>query len=245
MRLIEKIMFWGRQQSFQPGPLAVFINPFFFIRRGLFKRIAQDAKELNGTLLDFGCGRKPYKNLFAVQRYIGVDIEQSGHSHKLSEVDVYYDGKNIPFADGHFDSVFCSEVFEHVFELDLIIKEINRVMKNDGKILITVPFAWNDHEVPYDFGRYSSFGLTYLLEKHGFKVIKISKTTSFTESIFQLWNVYIFEMIRTKSYVANTVLTCICISPFTIIGCLLSLLLPKRSDFYLNSVVLARKVITR
>jgi hypothetical protein len=99
--MLQKLKSIAIRQSFQPGFLAIFINPFFFIRRGLFINIRENAKKLEGVLLDFGCGRKPYKNLFAVKEYIGVDIEQSGHSHALSEVDVYYDGKTIPFPAGY------------------------------------------------------------------------------------------------------------------------------------------------
>jgi SAM-dependent methyltransferase len=237
----EKIKTWIKVQSFQPGFLALFINPFYLIRRGLYREIRITAPALNGILLDFGCGRKPYKNLFKVDQYIGVDIEQSGHSHELSEVDVYYDGKTIPFPDGHFDSVFCSEVFEHVFELDRILSEINRVMKKNGKMLFTVPFVWNDHEIPYDFGRYTTFGISYLMEKHGFKVIEINKSTNFVQTIVQLWILYIFHVTKTKNKILNLIINVVLISPFTIVGLIFSGILPRRMDLYHNSIVLIEK----
>jgi len=52
---------------------------------------------LSGKLLDFGCGRKPYKHLFSFDEYIGLDIVESGHNHEDEEIDVYYDGTKIPF----------------------------------------------------------------------------------------------------------------------------------------------------
>lgn len=240
-QIVQKLKSWGRAQSFQPGILAIFTNPFFFLRRGLYRHIKIQAKKLDGILLDFGCGRKPYKNLFQVDQYIGVDIEQSGHSHEISQIDVYYDGKTIPFTDGYFDSVLCSEVFEHVFEINDILLEINRVMKKNGKILITVPFVWNDHEVPYDFGRYSTYGIKYLLEKHGFRVISIDKSTNFFETICQLWVLYIYHLFKTKSAIWNSIFTLLFISPFTILGIILSAVFPKRNDLYHNSIVLAEK----
>jgi SAM-dependent methyltransferase len=241
-KIIDNLKAWGRLQSFQPGFLAIFINPFYFIRKGLYHNLKKNATRLEGILLDFGCGRKPYKNLFQVKQYIGVDIEQSGHSHEISEIDVYYDGKTIPFADGYFDSVFCSEVFEHVFELDRILSELNRVMKKNGKMLFTVPFVWNDHEIPYDFGRYTTFGITYLMEKHGFRLIEISKSTNFVETIAQLWILYIFHITKTKSRVFNLILNVIFISPFTIAGSVFSKILPRRMDLYHNSIVLVEKI---
>ena len=94
-----------KHQSFQPGFLSLFINPFYLVRRPLFKHIRAMAPSLTGKLLDFGCGRKPYQNLFSVNEYIGVDMEKTGHDHSNSKVDVFYDGKKIPFGDNTFDSL--------------------------------------------------------------------------------------------------------------------------------------------
>lgn len=239
--IYNQLVIWGKRERFQPGFLSIFLNPFFFIRRGLYKCIKDDAKDLDGLLLDFGCGRKPYKNLFTVKKYIGLDMKQTGHSHELSEVDVYYDGKTIPFNDEYFDSIFCSEVIEHVFEVDSVFNEINRVLKKGGKMLLTVPFVWNEHEVPYDYGRYSTYGITYLLEKHGFEVIKISKSTNFVETICQLWVLYLHHVLKTKYRLLNTIFNVFFISPFTILGLIVSSVLPRRFDLYHNCIIVAIK----
>ena len=63
-------------------------------------------------MLDFGCGSKPYKNLFKVKEYVGLDTEESGHNHRNEEIDVLYNGKQIPFVDNSFDSLFSSQVFK-------------------------------------------------------------------------------------------------------------------------------------
>src|SRR5262245_45614230 len=110
-------------------------NPFYFIRRSLYDKIKQLAPHLHGRLLDFGCGSKPYESRFTnSNEYIGLDFESEGHSHANENIDVIYDGKRIPFDDEHFDSVFSSEVFEHIFNLEEVIPEIKRVLKKQGKI---------------------------------------------------------------------------------------------------------------
>ena len=235
-----KLISYLRHQSFQPGFLSVFFNPFYFIRRPLFKNIRQLAPMLKGRLIDLGCGRKPYEDLFSVTEYIGVDIETSGHDHSLSKVDVYYDGKTIPFDNDSFDSGFCSEVIEHVFNPDEIFTELHRVLKPNAVLLLTVPFCWNEHETPYDYGRYTSFGLPYLLEKHGFKVLELRKTGNFARVIWQLQTLYIFECFK-KFNKIGYVLALLFIVPLNILGVILLPLAPKNKSLFFNNVVLAEK----
>ena len=242
--MINKLFSIYKDQSFDPGFIGIFINPFFFIRRGLLRGIKKYSKQLTGCLIDFGCGSKPYKKFFTVEKYFGVDIIDRGHPHEmeLEEIDVYYDGKKLPFKDEAFDSLFSSEVFEHIFNLEDIMKELNRVLKKNGKALFTVPFVWDEHEAPFDYGRYSSFGIKYLLEKHGFKVIAIEKSTKYLETVFQLWNLYLYYKIYTKNKYLNIILNILFISPFTIIGILVSSVLPNYKSLYNNNIVLVKKV---
>ena len=145
------------------------------------------------------------------------------------------------FPDESFDSVFCSEVFEHVFNLDEIITEIRRVMKPGGKILITVPFLWNEHEVPYDFGRYSSYGIKYLLEKHEFEILDLQKSGNFARVNCQMTALYFYSIIDVKNPALNFLLRMLFIIPINILGSLFMPLLPKNSTLYFNNVVLATK----
>lgn len=229
-----------KRQSFQPGIPGLFSNPFYFIRRNLYKHIRQYAPRLNGKLLDFGCGRKPFENLFSVTEYIGLDMEQTGHDHQNSKVDVYYDGRHIPFPDDSFDALFCSEVLEHVFDPDLILPEMRRVLKKGATALFTVPFCWNEHEVPYDYARYSSFGITHLLEKNGFQVTELKKSGNFAQVIFQLWALYFFELFK-KMGRPGYILSMLFIVPVNLAGSLIKLLLPKNDSLYFNSIIIAKK----
>ena len=230
-----------KKQSFQPGLAGLFINPFYFIRRALYLNIKETAPLLKGKLLDFGCGRKPYENLFSVKEYIGIDMEKTGHEHSSSKIDVFYDGKTIPFPDETFDSVFCSEVFEHVFNLDEVLLEINRVMKKDGQLFITVPFCWNEHEAPYDFARYTSFGLRHLLNKHGFEVVSLRKSGNFARVNFQLIALYFYSLLNIPVPAVNYILRMVLIVPVNLIGSLLLSVLPKNDTLYFNNMVLSRK----
>ena len=70
---------------------------------------------------------KTLQMFFNVDKYVG--IFKSGHNHKTSKIDLFYDGKIIPFKECSFDYVFSSEVFQQVFDFDTLLSEINRVLK--------------------------------------------------------------------------------------------------------------------
>lgn len=229
-------------QLFAPNFLSIFINPFYFSRKGLFRILKKECPNLKGSVLDFGCGRKPYKDLFInVDEYIGIDYENEGHPHENEDIDVFYDGKSLPFESNSFDVIFSSEVFEHVENLDEIIGELYRVLKPGGKLLVTVPFVYMEHEMPYDFRRFSINGISSFLNKNGFNVLKTYKSTKDFETLFQVvaFNIYSFYL-KLNKYL-KLFLNCIFIAPFNILGILLSFILPNKGRFYSNCIVLSEK----
>ena len=223
-----------------------FSNPFYFVRRGLYKGLLQTAPLLAGNVLDFGCGQKPYRELFTqAVSYTGLDIEQSGHVHTGEDIDVYYDGKVIPFVDESFDHVFATEVFEHVFNIDEVLPEIKRVTKMGGRLLITCPFVWPEHERPYDFARYTSFGIRHILEQHGYEIEQEIKTGHFFEVILQQQIFYIFSLLPKAPHALYVVLHQIFLLPEILVGRLLGRILPKqmkRKDLFHNNIILAKRV---
>ena len=236
----SKYLAWLKKQSFQPSRWSIFFHPFYFIRRDLFKNIQRQRQVLSGNLLDFGCGRKPYENLFLVKSYTGVDLKNTGHDHQLSRIDVFYDGKSLPFEDGHFDSLFCSEVLEHIFNPDEILLEISRVLKKGSLALITTPFCWNEHEIPFDYARYSSFGMIHLLEKNGFRIKSIEKSGHFSRVFFQLGALYFYEILK-KFGLPGKCFAQLLITPLNLVGSLISSLLPKNQSLYFNNIIVAEK----
>ena len=131
--------------------------------------------------------------------------------------DYYYDGKTFPFKESEFDSVVTNQVLEHVFNPDEFLSEINRVLKINGKLLLTVPFVWDEHEQPYDYARYSSFGLKSLLEKNGFEILDLRKSVNDYSVLAQLFNAYIYKITRRNIFIKNLALILV-IAPVTIFG---------------------------
>ena len=221
------------------------IHPFYIIRRSLLENVRKFSGSLSGKMMDFGCGSKPYKSLFKISEYVGVDYENEGHPHTKEEIDVFYDGKTLPFEDQYFDSVLCSEVLEHVFELDATLKEINRVMKSGSNILITCPFAWNEHEVPYDFARYSRFALKDILGRNGFEITHFAKSGNFITTITQLKVLYFFTAFGKRWYrffLSRWAFKFFFVLIPNLTGLFLNKLFPFNDSLYLNNVLVAKKI---
>ena len=166
---------------FRPKAYAVFLNPYFINRNGLFKEIKRFANntEPNQRVLDVGCGLKPYKHLFKTDEYIGIDIETGGHSNQDKYVDKFYDGENIPYEDNSFDLLICTQVLEHAENPEKVLSECNRVLKGGGKAFFSMPFMYPEHEIPYDFQRYTQFKHAKNLKENGFHNNSIKKQRGF------------------------------------------------------------------
>jgi SAM-dependent methyltransferase len=238
--LRNKIRQMVRKQSFFPNWIGIFVNPFYFARAGLANAMTRYANFLQGSLLDVGCGSMPYKSLFSVSEYIGLDID-SENSRKRAIADEFYDGLIFPFSDNRFDAILCNQVLEHVFNPDEFLSEIHRVMKPGAKLLLTVPFVWDEHEQPFDYGRYTSFGLKSLLEKNGLRVIQHEKLGADPSILFQLTNAYLYKISENWNKYIRLLFTITVMGFVNLIGILARLVLPKNPDLFLDHIVLVEK----
>lgn len=131
-----------------------------------------------------GCGTSPYKEdiVKVADQYIGIDWANSLHDQ--SSVDIIANlCEPLPIVDCCADTIVSFQVMEHLKEPGKFLLEVFRILKKDGKILITVPFMWHVHEEPYDYFRYTCHGLKYLFDKVGFQDIAITENTGF----WQMW----------------------------------------------------------
>ncbi|MCF8078550.1 MAG: class I SAM-dependent methyltransferase [Desulfobacterales bacterium] len=135
---------------------------------------------IRGTVYDLGCGERQYEDFILqhADKYIGVDWSKTFHPLKA---DIITD-LNKPFPmieDGSADTVFSVSVMEHLCEPQCFLNESFRILKHSGIILLQVPFQWHVHEAPYDYFRYTEFGLEYMLAKSGFVKIKVTPSSGF------------------------------------------------------------------
>jgi SAM-dependent methyltransferase len=226
------------QRLFVPGVFDFVFNPLFLIRRPVFQFVKDQAPHFEGSVLDFGCGSMPFKHLFTgVDTYTGLDLEDSQHG--LSKPDVVFDGVTIPFPDRHFDAVISFEVVDDLKSPTEQLREIHRVLKPGGRLMLTTSFVWELHEEPHDIARYTPHGLENLLKESGFDVIMQSTKGHYARVLGQMSAMYWYQ---TLQKLPLGVLPGVAIAGLIQLTTLLTEhLLPKRRELYLSNLVVAEK----
>jgi SAM-dependent methyltransferase len=133
---------------------------------------AAQAVQPGELVLDAGAGRAPYRDLFAHAGYETADF-LAVKGKKYAKPDYVCDLAQIPVADGRFDHVVLTQVLEHLPEPGTVLAELHRVLKPGGRLWLTAPLFYAEHERPYDYYRYTQFGLRHLLERARFEVLEI------------------------------------------------------------------------
>ena len=133
---------------------------------------AAEAVQPGELVLDAGAGRAPYRDLFAHAGYETADF-LAVQGKRYAEPDYVCDLAEIPVEDARFDHVVLTQVLEHVPDPAAVLAELRRVLKPGGTAWLTAPLFYAEHERPYDFFRYTQFGLRHLLEVAGLEVLEI------------------------------------------------------------------------
>jgi SAM-dependent methyltransferase len=128
----------------------------------------------HGRLLDMGCGHVPlydtYRDL--VSENICIDWLNTAHANPFLDHTVDLTGV-LPFEIASFDTVLLTDVLEHVPEPMNLMREIARILRPGGKLILGVPFFYWLHEVPHDYYRYTEFALRRFCQLSGLRVIDI------------------------------------------------------------------------
>lgn len=201
------------------------IEPFRTEHKLILNFIEENKKYLKGIVVDAGCGYNPYRK-YVEGTYIGIDI--TGNPQIISDLE------NVPLKKSFADSVICTQVLEHVKEPDKVIKEIHRVMKKNGHLLITVPFLSSEHDIPHDYFRYTKNGIAYMLEKNNFEIIEVKKNGTFSTVLVTYLNSRLYKKWRKHIFL---------LSPFIILWNFLGLFsrISRNQEFYLFTSIVAKK----
>ncbi|HLX52627.1 MAG TPA: class I SAM-dependent methyltransferase [Aquella sp.] len=178
------------------GRLIYKLRMFLDIQAGsIWRDLSKVLPDVRGNVLDVGCGAQIYRELFCANKanYIGLDTIQAKVNFGYESPDTrYYSGTIFPVDTGSIDFILCTEVLEHIQEPSWFIKEMARCLKENGTLLLTVPFAARWHFIPYDYFRYTPSGLFNLLNEAGFSDVKVyARGNSVTVAFYKMMAIMI------------------------------------------------------
>lgn len=154
------------------------VSPVYF--QPLEQELEPIARHLSGRMLNAGCGAR---DISAYLRKHGV-TEVTRYDIASNEPDVIIGPiESMPFDDASFDSALCNAVLEHVVDAERGIRELARVVRPGGHIVVTVPFLQPYHPSPGDFRRYTADGLTQLGRNAGLDVIEVLPVHSIAQTL--------------------------------------------------------------
>lgn len=147
-------------------------------------------------ILDAGAGELKYKPLCSHLDYVSQDFAQyNGQGDGIglqtgswdqTRLDIVSDITNIPEPDSSFDAVMCIEVLEHVPAPLDALRELTRLLKPGGYLVVTAPFGSLTHYAPYFYQTgYSRYFYEYWLERFGLEIIDIQHNGNYFEYLAQ------------------------------------------------------------
>jgi SAM-dependent methyltransferase len=115
------------------------------------------------TVLDFGCGDRPYEPLLVARgaKYIAADLDGAADV-------TFTPGQPLPMQDQSVHGVVSFQVLEHVWDLDWYLAECRRVLRPGGWLLLSTHGSWPYHPHPTDFRRWTRDGLLGEISGRGF-----------------------------------------------------------------------------
>jgi SAM-dependent methyltransferase len=135
-------------------------------------------------ILDAGAGELKYKKFCSHLEYVSQDFggydgkgDGNGLQSKIwdnTKLDIVSDIKKIPVKDAEFDAAMCVEVLEHIIKPDEAIREISRILKPGGKLILTAPFCSMTHMAPYFFQTgFSKYWYQEILKDNNLEILKM------------------------------------------------------------------------
>jgi len=124
-------------------------------------------------VLDLGAGEGWYRPLFEGRRYAAVDFALGDPRWDYGGLDVRADLHHLPFRDGCADAVVTTQTLEHVRDPRVFLREAARVLRPGGRLFLTAPQAFREHQAPHDYWRFTRYSLAMLAEEAGLGEVEV------------------------------------------------------------------------
>ena len=151
------------------------MRTIFQIDRRLLGRQAKSAKQyVRGRVLDVGSG-----DFLRYRDFFSFDVYDTLEPDAAKKPTIVGSAEQMPLQDALYDTVISTQVLEHLPHPSRAVSEMFRILKPGGYAVVTVP-QWNElHEEPYDYWRYTSYGLQALFSEAGFRIERLEARGGF------------------------------------------------------------------
>lgn len=163
--------FYLKAYSLLPEFLKRRINPLEFSVEA-FVSLARP-NVCRGVILDAGAGEARFRHHFREHLYLALDSGIGDATWDYSRIHICADLSEIPLRRNSVDAVINTQVLEHLPNPEGVLAEVYRVLKNGGRLHLTAPQGWHEHQQPHDYFRFTQYSLRSMLESAGFRAISI------------------------------------------------------------------------
>jgi SAM-dependent methyltransferase len=153
----------------------------------MWRELGRALADIEGDVVDIGCGQAPYRPMFApnVRRYVGID--RAGVPVAGIEL-IDGDAHALPLADASFDAAVSFQALEHMERPGQCLREMTRVLRPGGRVVVTVPGVWVLHEAPRDFWRFTRHGLEDIAREAGLVDVRLTTLGGLWATVGQMMN---------------------------------------------------------
>ena len=127
----------------------------------------------HGKVLDIG-GKKEGRRGNFRPPLKDVESWEYLNSNPSTNPDYNCDAEKIPVVSNSYDMVVMTEVLEHLAQPSLVLKECARILRNNGALVVTIPFLYPIHSDPQDFQRWTPEKIRLEFELAGFILEKLN-----------------------------------------------------------------------
>lgn len=210
------------------APDVYITNAFYLNWRHLSGSMRIALPYVRGRCVDVGAGTAPYQKFVVpyTSEYIVADYADTRKSMFSREEGVFVqaDVMNLPFDNATMDTVLLTQVLEHVIDPKKALRETQRILREEGVLILSAPFIYQAHAEPYDFWRFSEYGLQHLITQEGFEIIEFHHQGYIGTALVSIWNGFLWQAASRCKALRNTILLPILLTIFVgnnIIGRLL------------------------
>ena len=140
---------------------------------------ARNQMQPDDVILDLGAGECRYRFFFDKCNYVSVDFGKGDKNWDFGSNDIIGDITKLDFIKSEsLPYILNTTVLEHISEPSALFSHIHRILRPGGKLFLYVPFVVVEHQIPFDFYRYTSYGLRYLCEKSGLEVVELEPSNA-------------------------------------------------------------------